>query len=702
MLRTGRILLLLATTLSAQVRLRYLDFGPQPQNGPCCMTTDAEGNAYVAASYVTSVTPSVTNKIVVYKINPANGTVYRLIFGGSGNDTPTGIAADATGNLFVVGMTTSGDFPTVNPLAGSGPLAHNGEYRGFLSKIDPTGKLVFSTFIGGTQSGSQAGGITLDAAGDVYLTGTTSSTDFSVTPGAYEDAGNAFVMKVSNTGDRIMLSTFIGSNGAGVAIAVDSAGVITVAGTAFGDGFPPTPGAFQTVCGCGTYHIGNPITGEGGTITGSFVLRLSADGSRLLWSTYLGGSGYVPGQSPLNVVQAIVLTSDGEVVVAGISQSSDFPVTPGAFQVTNREAGGGQALFVTRLNSAGTALKYSTFLGGSISEQFGGLQLDSEEHAWLTGMTQSPDFPLVPHSLNLGNGFVAEFSADGSKLLSTRTYPYGAAGAAFAIGASGEQTLLGSVGSLIRIPEGSLTKISLLAQLNAAAYVPSQRVAPGEQITLIGTGLGPVHGLSAQPDSTGNYPTKLADVQVTFDGIPAPLLFVSTHQINAVVPFEVRGKTSILLRVKSANKSTTPLKLLVVPAYPEIFSMSAGTPAALFEHNAAAINEDGSVNSPSNPARLGSTITFWVDGAGQFTPGLTDGMVVKASTAVPELPVSVAYDVGFPDAQTLAATFKAAPGQVAGVLEVAAKLPDDVPGSYPQLTVQVGDFVSDTVTIVIQ
>ena len=176
---------------------------------------------------------------------------------------------------------------------------------------------------------------------------------------------------------------------------------------------------------------------------------------------------------------------------------------------------------------------------------------------------------------------MAELSSDGSSLLSTWLYPYGAAGAAFAMDASGGQTLLGSAGSLIRIPARALSKISLLAQLNAEAYVPSQRVAPGEAITLIGTGLGPVHGVSAQPDSTGKYPTKLAVVQVMCGGIAAPLLFVSTHQINAVIPFEISGKKSVLLEVVSSSKSTTPLKLLVVPAYPEIFSTPAGKPAAL-------------------------------------------------------------------------------------------------------------------------
>ena len=698
------LVLLLASTLPAQVRLRYLDLGPQPT--PCCMTTDAAGNTYVAASYTTSLANGfVQAKVVVYKINPTNGTVYRLIFGGSGYDSPTAIAADSNGSLFVVGSTFSSDFPLVKPLISNGPQpqSNGGDSRGFLSKISPTGTLVFSTFIGGLQSDvqSEVDAIALNSAGDVYITGETKATDFPITSGALANTGNAFVMKIANSGNHILLSTFIGPGGTGLALAVDSQGAITVAGSVWDNTFPATPGAFQPACNCvGVVGGLNPTS----AYQSSFVSRLSADGSQLVWSTYLGGGG--TGFASQDTVHALALTSDGGVVAAGTAESLNFPVTPGAFQTTLRAQGGygpPANLFISRLNATGTALKFSTLLGGSVNEQFAGLQLDAQEHAWVTGPTASPDFPVAPHSLNLGNEFVAELSSDGSSLLSTRLYPYGAAGAAFAMDASGGQTLLGSAGSLIRIPRGALSKISLLAQLNAEAYVPSQRVAPGEAFTLIGTGLGPVHGVSAQPDSTGKYPTKLADVQVMCGGIAAPLLFVSTHQINAVIPFEISGKKSVLLEVVSSSKSTTPLKLLVVPAYPEIFSTPAGTPAALATHNAVAWNQDGSVNSASNPARQGSKITFWVNGVGLFTPALTDGAVVQSSSSVPVLPVSIVYsDEVLPDTQTIPATYTAGPGQVAGVLEVTGTIPQHIFAPNSALQVRVGDVVSDFVAIAVQ
>jgi uncharacterized protein (TIGR03437 family) len=684
MINIKYLVLLAATTASAQVRLQYLNLGPQP--APCCVATDANGNAYVASSYVTSITDEVHNKIVVLKVNPNNGTVYRLMFGGSVNDNPTAIAVDSQGDLFVAGTTFSPDFPLVNPLISNGPLPQsNGlDSRGFLSKVDPTGTLVFSTFIGGLQSDmqSEVDAIVLDAAGDVYMTGTTAATDFPITSGAFSKTGNAFVTQVSNAGDRIVLSTFIGPAGTGYAIGVDSNGAITVAGSAWGDTFPVTAGAFQTACNCYVTFSGlNPIAGA----TSSFVSRLSADGSQLLWSTYLGGGGWGLGFYE-TTAHALALTSDGGVVVAGIAESPYFPVTPGAFQtefLAHEGLGLPSNLFITRFNATGTALEFSTYLGGSEREDFNGLQLDAQEHPWVTGTTYSPDFPVLPSGLAIGDEFVVELASDGSSLLDTQMLPSGSAGAAFALDASGSETLLGGTGSLIQIPAGGLSGISILAQVNAAAYSVSGQVSPGEIISLYGTGLGPVAGVGAQLDSTGKIATKLAGMQVTCDGIPAPLLYVGANQINAVVPFEVSGKPSVSVQVMSPSASTSSLELTVVPAYPEIFSV--------------ALNEDGSVNSSSNPAAPGSTVTFWVNGAGVFTPALPDGTIVAPPLPVPALPVSALFGV-----QPIAIAYSATPGQVAGLLQVSARLPQSVPIAASGLQVQVGDFVSDGLGIAVQ
>ena len=230
----------------------------------------------------------------------------------------------------------------------------------------------------------------------------------------------------------------------GLAIAVDNNGAITVAGSAGADGFPVTPGAIQPTCNCpATFDGPNPRS----STSSSFVSRLSADGGKLLWSTYLGGGGN--GEFPFSgdTIQALALTSDGGVVVAGASQSGGIHITPGAFQTKFRGQLAGYGIpanvFVTRLNSTGTALKFSTILGGSILEQFSGLQLDAQENVWVTGTIASSDFPSLPNGLSIGDEFVVQLAADGSHLLKTQMLPTGAAGQALALDASGGEILLG-------------------------------------------------------------------------------------------------------------------------------------------------------------------------------------------------------------------------------------------------------------------
>src|SRR5438309_986141 len=136
--------------------------------------------------------------------------------------------------------------------------------------------------------GEEADAITLGPAGNVYVTGAAGSDDFRVTPNAFRSTGSSFVLKLLNAGDQILFSTSIGPASAGLAIAVGSDGAITVAGSVDVDGFPVTPGAFQATCNCPSiFHELYPVS----SVSSSFVSRLSADGSKLLWATYLGGGG---------------------------------------------------------------------------------------------------------------------------------------------------------------------------------------------------------------------------------------------------------------------------------------------------------------------------------------------------------------------------------------------------------------------------
>lgn len=241
--------------------------------------------------------------------------------------------------------------------------------------IDPI--LTFSTYLGG--SGADYGyGIAVDASGDPYVTGSSPQ--------------GAFVTKLNPSGSAILYTSYFGPNGSAYGIAVDSSGNAYITGSA-GSGFPTTTGAYQR-----TYS---------GSLD-AFVSKLSADGSTLLYSTYLGSTtrGY-----------GIAVDSSGDAYVTGITYSS-IPTTSGALQTTSR--GGGDDGFVTKLNAGGTGLVYSTYLGGSDVDAGQGIAVDSSGDAYVTGYTGSTDFPVTSGGYQRSNNsgtqdaFVVKLNPSGS------------------------------------------------------------------------------------------------------------------------------------------------------------------------------------------------------------------------------------------------------------------------------------------------
>src|SRR5580698_802770 len=235
--------------------------------------------------------------------------------------------------------------------------------------IDP---LIYSTYLGG--SGNDIGfDIAVDTTGDAYLTGQTNSVDFPVSPDAYQakldGAGNVFVTKLNPAGTALVYSTYIGGStvDAGYGIVVDGAGDAYVTGQTSSSNFPATAGAFQTT-----------LRGP----SNAFMTKLDSTGTALIYSTYLGGSGTDGGSR-------IAIDTGGNAYVAGTTSSANFPVTPGAFQSSY---GGGGDAFVAKLNPAGSALAYSTYLGGSSTDGGGGITVDSAGNAYVVGWTESTDF----------------------------------------------------------------------------------------------------------------------------------------------------------------------------------------------------------------------------------------------------------------------------------------------------------------------
>jgi hypothetical protein len=345
---------------------------------------------------------------------------FSTFLGGSQNDTAVGIAVDTLGNSYVAGNTSSPNFPVTPNSFQTTSLSSVAS--AFITKLNPSGTApVYSTYLGGTAS-TNAAGIAIDPAGEVYVAGLSDAADFPVTPGAYLTTGpGSFVTKLNASGSALIFSTFLTTNTTNntalpAGVTVDSFGNAYVVGSA-NTGFPVTPGAFQTACP--TTRIPNS--------TCAFVTKLNSSGTALTYSTLLGGSGNpahggVPGDSAM----AVVVDSAGSAYVTGEAFSTDFPVTSKAFQAQNHGGSGGYGgpdAFVTKLSPDGTSLEYSTYLGGSQDDVAYSIAVDPAKSAYVTGYTASPDFPIIPGAFQNTisglnhNGFISKFSADGSALV---------------------------------------------------------------------------------------------------------------------------------------------------------------------------------------------------------------------------------------------------------------------------------------------
>jgi hypothetical protein len=356
----------------------------------------------VAARYALTDTNRVAFDVAKYDTSRPlyiDPLIYSTYLGGSGQDGGSAIAVDSAGNAYVTGYTASTNFPTMNPLQ----PANAGGFDAFVTKLNPSGSaLVYSTYLGGS-GGDSGSGIAVDSAGNVYVTGGTGSTDFPVTPGAFQTTyggnGDAFVSKINATGSALVYSTYLGGSGiygdSGSSIAVDSSGNAYVIGVTSSTDFPTM----------------NPFQPAFGGRLDAFVTKINPTGSALVYSTYLGGSGEDAGNG-------IAVDSAGNAYVTGLTRSINFP-TMNPLQPTYR---GRDDAFVTKLNPSGSALVYSTYLGGTKQDSGGAIAVDSLGNAYVTGFTDSTNFPTMnPLQSALGgfygNAFVTKLNPSGSALV---------------------------------------------------------------------------------------------------------------------------------------------------------------------------------------------------------------------------------------------------------------------------------------------
>ena len=324
---------------------------------------------------------------------------YSTYLGGQDDDRASDIAVDNAGNSYVIGSTWSVNFPVVNPMQATNTTAE-GYYDVFITKFDPAGTIVYSTYLGA----DYGFGVVVDAAGNACITGFAyRGGEFPHVNTPWSEAAGAFVAKLNTTGSGLIFSGLLGrdAGSSGRAIAVDSQGGIYIAG-------------ITSSISVTTWNAMQPAF-AGGELD-AFVAKIDATGSNILYSTYLGGSS-------ADAACAIAVDQAGNAYVFGMTGSTDFPVTANAFQRTY--GGGENDYFVAKINPTGSGLVYSTFLGGSGDDHqdlyydSGGLALDADGHAYLTGATASSDFPTTTNALQAGPGFTfaAKLSADGARLV---------------------------------------------------------------------------------------------------------------------------------------------------------------------------------------------------------------------------------------------------------------------------------------------
>ena len=382
--------------------------GGSSSDSAMALAVDSTGAAYIAGFTASYDFPTVnpeqsaeagSNDVFVAKINPiGNALVYATYIGGTGDDRAYGIAVDSTGAAYVTGSTMSTNFPVRNPLQSKLAGAHNA----FVLKLNTAGNnLVFSTYLGG--NGTDAvNGIALDSGGNIYLAGDTTSTNFPATTGAfqrtYRGSQDAFVAKMNPAATSLLYATYLGGslNDHAAAIAVDASGTAYLTGSTWSTDFP----------------ILNPYQGALAGGQDAFVARISASGTSLMFSTYLGGSGGAVGFPECG--NGLALDAQGAVYVTGTTASTNFPLL-NPYQFALR---GWSDAFISKFTASGV-LVYSTYLGGSGLDTANGIAVDAAGNAYIAGYTSVMDLGTTTPSSNPGSyqAFVAEVNSTGNALV---------------------------------------------------------------------------------------------------------------------------------------------------------------------------------------------------------------------------------------------------------------------------------------------
>jgi uncharacterized protein (TIGR03437 family) len=617
-----------------------------PNSMVYAVQTDAAGNIYVAGfqGNFNKADPFVA------KLSPTGQTLYSTTFAGSDFGIAWAIAIDSSGAAYVFGNTNSPDFP-VTP--GALQTTMQGQFQGFVAKLDPSGKIMYSTFVGGatdvTPGLTSAPGldsILVDSAGDVIITGqagTNSMTGpFPPPPAPAVSSSESFVLKLDPAGAKILG----GISGIGGMIAMDGQGNIYVTGLQYSD--EPTPisvtaNAFQreptNVC---------DSLGAFFTCGYQYVAKLNPGLTQVLYATYVSGKY---GATPA----AISVDAQGDAFVAGTTNSPDYPTTLNAYEpqyiasaapslscffmpnCVNLPPASG---YLTEVNPTGTGLVYSSYFSGTGTDSinFAAFMPNAIYVAGSAGSADLLGFVGYPQRC-LPQTYATRLSADATEIGASRITPgkiltYDAFAGA----------LIATSGSNIVAVDPNAPQPPIACVLDSADLKPITSIAPGELLSLFGEFSS---GSPAAPTS-GQISTSLDGITVDVNGTPSPLLYVSGEQINFQAPFGIAGGTQANIQLTSALSNLSDTRTLpIVASNPTAFLNTATPPAALATctmENAASVNgllplafnQDGSVNTCLNPAAPGSIVNLFLNGLGATTPPVvTAGGLTVVSVSAP-------------------------------------------------------------------
>jgi uncharacterized protein (TIGR03437 family) len=741
------------------------------------IAADASGNVYLAGNTTSLNLPTTASTLqpnfrgsgiqnfgdgFVAKFNPAGALVYLTYLGGSGDDAASAIAVDSAGNAYVCGLTTSTNFPTLNAYqsqyggSGGNGFDHSGD--AFVAKLNPSGNaLVYSTYLGGSGD-DVATAIAIDASGNAYVAGATASRNFPATLGAYQttmngaggepvmpilgmpewDPGDAFVAKFDPTGSKLLECTMLGGGFDDIAltIALDPTGDIYIGGYTISTNFPTTAGAFDTTFGGIEYQDPWFNLGDG------FVAKFDPTLSKLLYSTYFGGAGD-------DAVNAIAVDSAGEVYMTGSTSSSQLKTSTGAFQP--KYAGYltlppvilqlfGDA-YVAKLNAAGSALLYFSYLGGSNNDAGTAIAIDSAGNAYVTGFTDSPNFPLAGGPFQsafggdgggtqpwilFGDAFLAVVNPTATALLystflggSLDDWAYGVAldgkgnvyltgntlsnnfpvtSKAFqpAYGGGGPSGIYGGLGSgdaFYSVFTGLALGPTISSVSNAEGG--STTIAPNTWVSIFGTGLAPDSRIWQGSDFVNSQlPTALDGASVTMNGTPAYVYYISATQINVLTPPNLAAG-SVQVVVTNGAAASAAFTVAAQSVSPSFFIFGSGPyVAAVHAHGSFPyIGPTTLYPGLSSPAAPGETIELYANGFGPITPAVTAG----SASQVGNLPVLPVVTIGGVQATVIFAGLSGAPGEFQFNVTIPSSLAAGdaaISASYNGATTQSGTLIT--------